>query len=130
MSVFAFNRNEIRCVQCKEFHKENYQIGICDFCFKEMHKPSVPVLSKNLYQEIDFYHPFPSNTNSHGLILLWLSYYTQQKTVKMWHSILTLGKTQDNNASLSPEKIFERYAKVALPDFVGIHEVICCKVKV
>lgn len=128
MSVFALNRNEIRCVQCKEFHKENYQVGICDFCFEKNSNYSTSTPSKNLYQEIDFYSPFPSDMKSNGLILLWLSYYTPQKAIKMWHSILTLGKTEEKNSSLSPQQIFERYAKVGLSDFSGIHEVICCKV--
>lgn len=130
MSVFALNRNEIRCVQCKEFHKENYQVGICDFCFEKNNNYSTLIPNKNLYQEIDFYSPFPVDMKANGLILLWLSYYTPQKAIKMWHSILTLGKTEESNHLLSPQKIFERYAKAALPDFAEIHEVICCKVKV
>ncbi|TAH20076.1 MAG: hypothetical protein EAZ08_06705 [Cytophagales bacterium] len=125
MGEFVLESREVRCLLCKESNSENFQVGICDFCFDELErKNTIKRDNKKMrYKEIDFFASPLAKSELQTFLMIWLSYLSHKGTIKVWNGILPLPNIQK-----TPLEIFENYARLHFCDYKEIYEVICCKI--
>ena len=130
MSGFALTKKEVRCLQCRERTQQEFSVGVCAFCYDELAKKTIKKHNNKVmrYREIDFFNCFEEQLPENAILMVWLSYFTQEGTIKTWHGALPTEKNIYQRLMYAPIEIFERQIKIASRDYKEVCEVICCKV--
>lgn len=116
MTEAEIETKENRCSHCKELTKQSFRIGVCDFCY-EILEPIDEITHDNTvmrYKEIDFFSPIYEKLGTEAMLMLWLSYLTDNKAIKMWHGTFQLEKDKQGYAMKTPMELFEKFAVASL----------------
>jgi hypothetical protein len=130
MSGFALTKQEMRCCLCIEQKNREFSIGICSFCYEESKRKVIHQHNNKImrYREIDFFSHFYETLPENSVLMIWLSYTTDEGTIKMWHGILQAAMNKQNQLAHTPLSVFENQAHAIIRDYKEVYEVICCKI--
>lgn len=80
------------------------------------------------YREVDFFNCLEEELPENAVLMVWLSYTTQEGSIKMWHGVLQVEMNEHHQLKHAPFKIFEAQAHAVIRDYQDVYEVICCKI--
>jgi hypothetical protein len=104
------------CSQCHEDHRVEHGLTL---------PRGEPHAGNRRYQELDFYRPLANHLPPSFVLLLWLTYRNHEHRLATWQGVFAVSCAHHGESVYDK---FDSYARSILPDYEGIHDVICCKV--
>ncbi len=117
------------CKSCEQLAENEFLPLFCHFCLSRESElvAQETSLPQHSYIDVPFYAPLPSQLNEQFVLMLWLTYETQERTIATWHGVFSVTKTQPG-ATLAEK--FTNYARIVIPQFNRVKDLICAKVSV
>lgn len=130
MTEAEIETKENRCFHCKELTMKTFRIGVCDFCYDSLELTNKIEHDNTAmrYKEISFFNRITEKLGTDAMLMLWLSYLTNNESIKMWHGTFQLEKDKQGYSLDTPIELFEKFAVASLSDYKQVYEIICCKI--
>jgi hypothetical protein len=121
-----------RCAHCYKIAENEFIPLLCSRCLDNPSHgvgvllPSRASRGNHKYIELDFYQPLGSHVKESFLLLLWLTYETQENHLATWQGVLSVTRGRAGETLFDK---FDSYAKALIPAYKTVFDVICCKVE-